>query len=100
MCPFFFEDRNERAVTATSGRYYTMLKDFLVPSLQELQCFNLRTWLPKWRHASNRVIEADQELFSKILIFLWDYSKSKIYRNNPIDIPTPTKGKYRDGDQS
>lgn len=106
---YFHEDQRGRAINVNSDRYCDMLRNFLVPELQEFTGFNSRTWFQQdgaTCHTSNDSMEVVNELFPNKVIsrrgnlnwpprnpdlspldyFAWGYLKSKVYQNNPTNL--------------
>ena len=107
--PYFHEDQRGRAINVNSDRYCDMLRNFLVPELQEFAGFDSRTWFQQdgaTFHTSNGSMEVVNELFPNKVIsrrgnidwpprspdlspldyFAWGYLKSKVYQNNPTNL--------------
>lgn len=104
--PYFFENRRGVAQTVNSDRYCAMLREFLVPQLQEFDGFDQDTWFQQdgaTAHTARASMEVVRELFPEKVIsrfgdlnwparspdltpldfFLWGYLKSKVYVNRP-----------------
>lgn len=107
--PYFYEDQRSRAINVNSDRYCDMLRNFLVPELQEFAGFNSRTWFQQdgaTCHTSNDSMKVVYELFpSKVIsrrgniywpprspdlspldYFAWGYLKNKVYQNKPTNL--------------
>ncbi|GBP39444.1 hypothetical protein EVAR_23795_1 [Eumeta japonica] len=70
--PYFHEDQRGRAINVNSDRYCDMLRNFLVPELQEF-AGNIN-WPPR------------SPDLNPLDYFAWGYLKSKVYQNNPTNL--------------
>lgn len=107
--PYFFEDVSGRAVTVRAHNYCEMIREFLVPALQEYRGNTSRVWFQQdgaTCHTANVSIELLKSVFPEKLIskkgdiewpprspdlspcdyFLWGYLKSVVYDNNPNNL--------------
>lgn len=107
--PYFFEDERGRAVTVRAHNYCDMIREFLVPALQEFQGDTTRIWFQQdgaTCHTARVSIDLLKETFPGKLIskrgdiewpprspdltacdfFLWGYLKSVVYENNPTTL--------------
>jgi hypothetical protein len=107
--PYFYEDERGRAVTVRAANYCDMIRDFLVPALQEFRGDTSRMWFQQdgaTCHTANVSIGLLKNVFPGKLIskrgdiewpprspdlspcdyFLWGYLKSVVYENNPSNL--------------
>ena len=102
--PYFFEDENGQTTTVTGDNYRQMIRDFLMPQMQELNLDNM--WFQQdgaTPHTAKETTRILKDLFPGQLIsrfgdlhwparspdltapdfFLWGYLKEKVYVNKP-----------------
>jgi len=102
--PYFFQQQNGRAVTVNSDRYLTMIREFFLPALQEMELDNV--WFQQdgaTAHTARTSMACLREAFPGRLIsrygdlnwparspdltpcdyFLWGYLKSRVYNDRP-----------------
>lgn len=107
--PYFFENEREEAVTVTSERYVAMLRDFVLPQLQEHGFDTEEMWFQQdgaTAHTARVSMQTLRAMFPGKLIsrfgdvpwsprspdlsacdfFLWGYLKAKVYRDKPRTI--------------
>lgn len=106
--PYFFKDAVGRNVTVNGDRYRSMLTNFLLPKMEELNLVDM--WFQQdgaTCHTARDSMAILRENFGEQFIsrngpvswpprscdltpldyFLWGYVKSKVYRNKPATIP-------------
>lgn len=102
--PYFFEDAGGNAITVTGERYRTMLREFLIPSLDELGLEHI--WFQQdgaTAHTARDTMDLVRDAFPGRVIsrfgdlpwparspdltspdfFLWGFLKSRVYVNKP-----------------
>ncbi|CAH2093266.1 unnamed protein product [Euphydryas editha] len=107
--PYFFEDERGRAMMVRANNYCDMIREFLVPALQEVQGNTSRIWFQQdgaTCHTAKVSISLLKNIFPGKLIskggdiewpsrspdlspcdfFLWGYLKSVVYENNPNNL--------------
>ena len=105
--PYFFRDDDGRNVTVSGDRYREMLRNFLLPELQNINIEDM--WFQQdgaTCHTARETINLLKESFGERLIsrygpvnwpprscdispldfFLWGYIKSRVYKNNPTTL--------------
>ena len=103
--PYFFQENNH-AVTVTSDRYLTMIQEFFMPALEDMDLDNDNVWFQQdgaTAHTTRISMGFLREAFPERLIsprgdvnwparspdlapcdyFLWGYLKSLVYNNRP-----------------
>lgn len=106
--PYFFEE-NDTTVTVNSVRYVNMLRNFLAPTLRELNVDTTRIWFQQdgaTAHTANNSMNVVKRMFRGHVIsrfgdvhwparspdlsmcdfYLWGYLKSKVYVRKPRNL--------------